>query len=412
MSRPRLLYVAHRVPYPPDKGEKVRAYHQVRLLAKHFDITLAAIAHSPEEARSSQGLSEFCRETLICSRGKWGGLLRGGMDMLIGGSMTRGYFRLAKLMNQLRSSGPFDLAFGFSSSVLGYLEAAQAKARVIDLCDADSVKWQAYADKAGPIQGLIYRREARGVRKLEDRAVDICQAVFFASQAEADAFGHASPNILPVGNGVDAEYFQPASQAPGVQPPRLVFTGTMDYRPNVEGVCWFAEKIMPALRERIPSAIFQIVGRNPAKPVRALADRADVEVTGSVPDVRPYLAGASLAVCPLLTARGLQNKVLEAMAAGLCVIGSAQAMEGLDVELGADALVAQSPQEWVQQIGRAIEDEDFRTRIGQAARRRILADYNWARRLEPLVETCLNLVGCELSTRRTPAASAPAGGGK
>jgi sugar transferase (PEP-CTERM/EpsH1 system associated) len=334
------------------------------------------------------------------------------MDMLMGGSMTRGYFRLSGLLEQLRNTGPFDLAFGFSSSVLGYLQAAQAKSRVIDLCDADSVKWQAYADKAGPLQRLIYRREARGVRKLENRAVEICQAVFFASKAEADAFGNPSPKILPVGNGVDAEYFQPASQAPEPQPPRLVFTGTMDYRPNVEGVCWFAEKIMPAVREQIPSAIFQIVGRNPAKSVQALAERDDVEVTGSVPDVRPYLGGAAVAVCPLLTARGLQNKVLEAMAAGLCVIGSAQAMEGLDVELGTEALVAQTPEEWVGSIRQAVEDQAFRTRIGQAARRRILADYNWASRLEPLVATCLDLAGANTPARQEAPVTAEAGGGK
>jgi glycosyltransferase involved in cell wall biosynthesis len=170
-----------------------------------------------------------------------------------------------------------------------------------------------------------------------------------------------------------------------------VFTGTMDYRPNIDGVCWFVREVWPALRQGMPDLTFTIVGRDPARAVRELAQVPGVKVTGSVPDVRPYLAAATLAVVPLRIARGIQNKILEAMSMGKAVVASPAALEGLEVEVGREALQADTPQEWRQRILEMLRDEARRRAIEQAARGRVLAAYDWSARMAPLVRLCEEL---------------------
>jgi sugar transferase (PEP-CTERM/EpsH1 system associated) len=269
-----------------------------------------------------------------------------------------------------------------------------APARIVDLVDVDSAKWAAYAAQARGPRRWLYAREARGVRALELEAVARCQAVLLVSGAEAQALGAAGGSVIAVSNGVDTEYFSP-SPPPVDGAPALVFTGTMDYRPNIEGVTWFVRDVWPGVTARAPGATFTIVGRDPARPVRQLADVPGVRVTGSVPDVRPYLAAASVAVTPLHTARGIQNKILEAMAAGRPVVASSPALEGLDVNVGHEILRADSPEEWQAAILGLAASPSWRQDMGQAARGRVVADYSWPARMAPLVELCEDLATAE-----------------
>jgi sugar transferase (PEP-CTERM/EpsH1 system associated) len=388
----RLAMVCHRVPYPPDKGERVRAYHQLRALARHFRITLATLTHDAPDRKAADTLGQWCDEVITAGAGGLAGRVRGGLRLLAGRSVTEGYFHSPRLLQQLLASAsgdPFDLVFAYSSGVMPVALGVPAPVRIMDLVDVDSAKWSSYADAAHWPMRWVYRREARGVARLERQALERFDAVTLVSKAEVAALGTPSDKLLAVGNGVDTEYFSPP-ETPGDRP-SLVFTGTMDYRPNVEGVLWFVRDIWPELKRRRPDLEFTIVGRNPTLAVDRLADVPGVIVTGGVPDVRPYLSHAAVAVVPLRVARGVQNKVLEAMAMGRAVVGTSQALEGLDVVPGEHVLQADTAPQWHRTLSELLDQDDRRRQLGAAARQHVVQEYSWEAQLAPLVDLCLRL---------------------
>jgi len=386
----RMLFIAHRMPYPPDKGERVRAFHELKALSRHFRITLASLACGDPDACAAAELRECCEKVITGSAGGNLGLLRGALSLCAGNSVTEGYFRDRGLLRTLLEETqrePFDLVFAYSSSTLPYALTVPARARVMDLVDIDSAKWTGYAQAAWWPKSILYRMEARGVGALERRAVEKCDAVLLVSEAEVAALRLTSGKVTAIGNGVDTDFFKPDGSVPQ-QATALVFTGTMDYRPNVEGVCWFVREVWPELKRRAPQLTFTIVGRDPSRAVRELAEAPGVKVTGSVPDVRPYLAAATAAVAPLRIARGIQNKILEAMACGRAVVASSQAIEGLDVRIGEEVLRADSADEWQTCILDLLSNESRRRSLAHAARARVVADYSWDSRMAPLVSIC------------------------
>jgi polysaccharide biosynthesis protein PslH len=388
----RLLFIAHRLPYPPDKGERVRAFHELKALSRHFRITLASLVPSEPGASTAEELQACCEKVIPGRAGGRSGLLRGALSLCAGKSVTEGYFRdrsiLRALLEEARRE-PFDLVFAYSSSTLPYALAVPSRARVMDLVDVDSAKWASYAEAAWWPKSTLYRMEARGVAALEQRAVEQCDAAFLVSEAEKRALGISSPKVAALGNGVDTEFFQAVDRPAG--PPSLVFTGTMDYRPNIEGVCWFVRELWPGLKREVADLTFTIVGRNPAPEVLRLADTPGILVTGAVKDVRPHLAAASVTVVPLHIARGIQNKILEAMACGRAVVASSQAIEGLDVKVGQEVLRADTPDEWRTSILGLLSDEAKQRSLGAAARARVVADYSWDSQMAPMVLRCNKL---------------------
>ena len=391
----RLLFIAHRVPYPPDKGERIRAFNELKVLSKQFRVTLGTLAHTQADWDAARSLEKYCERVIVCQAGGKIGLCRSILGVLKGLSATEGFFRsprLQRLMTVESLREPFDLIFAYSSSMLPYALSVGAKARVIDLVDVDSAKWASYAETAALPKRWLYRREAIAVRHLEGEAVRRCDAVFLVSPPEVAALDIRDEKIIAVGNGVNTEFFSPEAVEPvDLGPAALIFTGQMDYRPNVDGVNWFVREVWPGLKRQLPELSFTIVGRNPTKSVRRLSKIAGVQVTGSVPDVRPYLAGATLVICPLRIARGVQNKILEAMAMGKAVLASPGATEGLEVDIGQHLLRAESVGEWQRQILNLVKDMPTRDRLGKAARRCVQERYTWAGRMEPLVQICKNL---------------------
>ena len=259
---------------------------------------------------------------------------------------------------------------------------------VVDLTDVDSEKWRAYsATGSGPMRA-VYRREWRQTAALEGRIAREAEASLFVSTQEAALFQSQHPSeadrIHAISNGVDHAYFDPAhtTERPFDDRPHYVFTGTMDYRPNIDAVDWFARAILPLVQSRLPGAQFIIVGANPVQAVQALSQLPGVSVTGRVPDVRPYFAHAAACVAPMRIARGIQNKVLEAMAMARPVIVTADALEGIDAIPSAEVLLANSPDEFAVACLKALEPAS--ASIGQAARRRVLQDYTWSERLHGL----------------------------
>jgi sugar transferase (PEP-CTERM/EpsH1 system associated) len=402
--RQRLLFIAHRVPYPPDKGERVRAFHEISELRSAFDVTVAAMAEDDTTFRAAENLRRWCSRVMVEHRGVWKARLRGGRSLLNGRSVTEGFFHSQTLCKRILAEHrrrPFDLVMGYCSSTLPYLKAIQDVPRVMDLVDIDSVKWADYAASALGPKRWLFSREARAVSQLEQQCLDTCDQVFTVSRCEADLIGDRADEIVPVGNGVDADYFSPRTDAHHTDA-GIVFTGTMDYRPNVEGVCWFAENVWPELRSRHPDLTWTIVGRDPAPAVERLGGHEGIKVTGSVPDVRPFLNDAAVAVVPLRIARGIQNKVLEAMSMGRPVVASPGAMEGIDARLDKEVFRADAPDEWVSLLDQLLENDQARLAVGQAARERIVQSYAWSAQLQPLIDTCLRLTG-QLEEEQAPA---------
>ena len=396
----RLLFISHRVPYPPDKGDRVRAFHEIEALSKHFRVTLAALAHDRSHHEVALLLEGMCDKVILAPAGGKIGFLRGAWCMARGRSVTEGYFhssRMRRLLIAESHQEPFDLVFAYSSGTLPYALAISAPARVIDMVDVDSAKWASYAEASFWPKSWLYRREAQAVCRLEEKAVRKCDAVLLVSEVEVAALGAGGEHVVAVANGVDADFFAPGLVEPiDLGPASLVFTGTMDYRPNVEGVCWFARQVWQGLKQRVPKLTFTIVGRDPAPAVQRLAETAGITVTGAVPDVRPFLAAASVAICPLQIARGIQNKILEAMAMERAVVTSPVALEGLDAEDGKHVVQADSPAEWQEHILNLITNDDFRRELGKRARRHVQDRYTWAGRMDSLVTLCRRL--CQTGT--------------
>jgi len=285
----------------------------------------------------------------------------------------------------------------FSSGVAPFLLKTNEPGNipvVIDFCDSDAEKWRAYSEQVtGPSQ-WIYAREAKRLAICESQFIDQASASFAITTKEAQIFnnrGVANSVVDYWENGVDTHYFNPETEFKRETDNRadIVFVGAMDYLPNVEGVEWFCEKVWPKLLERNSGLTFAIVGSKPTQRVQKLSKISGVQVTGRVDDVRPWLAQSQMVVAPLLVARGIQNKVLEAMAMARPVIASQEAATGIKAIEGDEILINNTPDEMISQILALLQASEQGKKIGLAARARVLSDYSWRAKLQRL-DDCLN----------------------
>jgi sugar transferase (PEP-CTERM/EpsH1 system associated) len=388
-----LLFLAHRIPYPPNKGDKLRSYHLLRQLSRHFRIHLGCFVDDKEDWRHVAAVKEMCADTCFVPLRPWRSRLRSMGAIAAGKSLSLRYYRhsgLAHWVGSIIEREKIDCALIFSSAMAQYVERFGALRRVADLVDVDSVKWEQYAkDVSWPLSWL-YAREANALFAVEREVAVTFDATVFVSKAEADLFRSLAPNsaekVLYSGNGVDAQYFDPElkTASPYASGARvLVFTGAMDYKPNIDAVEWFAREAFPAVHRQWSDARFAIVGARPSQAVRKLANRPGVLVTGTVPDIRPYLAHATAVVAPLRIARGVQNKVLEGMAMGRTVIASSDAAQGIYAEPGREVLIADSAEQYAAAISAVFEGSHD---IGKSARKRILESYSWVKNLDKIRE--------------------------
>lgn len=401
-----LLFLAHRIPYPPNKGDKIRSFHLLRHLAARHDVHLGAFVDDPADWQYRDALAPYCKSIKLLPLHPRRARLASLAGLLTGEALTLPYYRSRALKTWaevLAASGTVTRGLAFSSAMAQFMPAGLAR-RILDMVDVDSDKWTQYAPTQRWPLSWVYAREGRKLAEWEARAAQDFDATLLVSRDEAALLRQRVPaardRIGTFENGVDADYFSPARDYPdpfasGVR--GVVFTGAMDYWPNVDAVTWFAERVFPAVHDAIPAAQFTIVGSRPTDAVLALARRPGVVVTGGVPDVRPYLAHAACAVAPLRIARGVQNKVLEAMAMARPVVASAQAAEGIRAEAGRDYLLAGDEAGFAGAVIAALRASSPRA----AARECILAHYDWARNLaavdalldapplaRPLLETC------------------------
>ena len=379
-----LLFLAHRIPYPPDKGDKIRGWHLLAHLARRQRVHLGAFVDDAEDWRHVDHLRSVCASVHLVGIAPRLGKLRALSGLVTGEPLTLPFYRDAGMQRWVdaRLAAGTGRVLTFSSAMARFVMRRPDLRRVMDFVDIDSDKWRQYApSKAWPLSWL-YRRESEKLLAWERRVASEFDASLFVSAAEAADFQRLAPESAErVGyfhNGVDAEYFSPdrAYDNPYAADPQgnyLVFTGVMDYWPNIDAVTWFAEQVLPALRKRHPALRFAIVGGRPTAAVRAVGERAGVRVTGRVDDVRPYLAHARAVVAPLRIARGIQNKVLEGMAMARPVVATPQALEGIVARAGAEVLVAAEADDMVAAVSAALATPA----MGAAARARVLADFAW-----------------------------------
>ena len=394
-----LLFLAHRLPYPPNKGDKIRSWHMLQYLSRHFRIHLGCFIDDDDDWQHAKAVAALCASTRFIDLRRGAARWRAAQALLSRQSMSVHYYRDARLLQWVEgvlSGGKVRHALAFSGPMAQYVDGSAGRPlhRVIDFVDVDSDKWRQYGDsKPWPLSQL-YRREAQLLLQYERHIAQQFTAASFVSPAEAALFRQCAPMARRktgyFNNGVDAAYFAPAvaDAAPGPYAPGaqvLVFTGAMDYWPNGDAVQWFVRHVWPALRQQFPQLQFYIVGSKPTPAVTALARVAGVTVTGKVPDIRPYLAGAALAVAPLRIARGVQNKVLEAMAMGKIVLATPQALEGIAAQPGLELLLARDDVEFIHHAARVLRHgQGAGAAMGAAARQLILQDYDWQRNLRAL----------------------------
>lgn len=387
-----LLFLAHRIPFPPNKGDKIRSYHLLRHLAERHAVHLGAFVDDPDDWQYREALTPYCASVKLLPLHPGRARLASLAGLVTGEALTLPYYRnseLTRWAQALADRGVVTRGLAFSSAMAQFMPRNLAR-RVIDMVDVDSDKWTQYAPTLRWPLSWVYAREGRKLAAWEAQVAQDFDATLLVSDEEAALLQRRVPQarakIGAFENGVDAEYFSPARDYPDPYPAGalgVVFTGAMDYWPNVDAVCWFAQNVLPRLRQRWPQARLHIVGRSPTPAVQALAGEA-VHVTGTVPDVRPYLQHAAVVVAPLRLARGVQNKVLEAMAMGLPVVLTPAAATGIGGMDQRHFAVAESDEELTSTAAALIAHPPRARKIGRDAREFAIDRLSWEAMLAPL----------------------------
>ena len=390
MPKPNILLLTHRAPYPPDRGDRIRSYHLLRHLSRSSHVYLGALVDEPVSAETRIALREHTAAMTLAPLGRRSRWIKAAWSLARGRSATEGLFASQSLRQQVRTWARairFDAAIAFCSSMVQFTNVPELAGvpLLVDLVDVDSQKWHDYAAAATGLKRRLFALEGQRVRVLERSLPSRARAITLVSEAEADLFRRVCPNdkTIAVPNGVDLDYFTPDFPVAEPKPNQCVFVGVLDYRANVESLVWFCREVWPRVMAQKPDAVFAIVGKNPAPVVKQLALQPGIRLVGPVPDVRPYVAESRFSVAPLQIARGIQNKVLEAMAMARPVVASLQALEGLDITPGHEVCAASSPAEWACALSSLYDQGVFAARLGQAGRRFVAARHGWSACLAP-----------------------------
>jgi sugar transferase (PEP-CTERM/EpsH1 system associated) len=360
-----LLFLAHRIPYPPNKGDKIRSYHFLKYLAVEYNVYLGTFIDDANDWQYTNKLDELCVETHYQGLNPLQAKIKSLQGFWNGKALSLPYYKNKVMQNwidKVIDEQAITKVLIFSSVMAQFIKKSHQVEMLVDFVDVDSDKWRQYSDSKSGVSRWVYQRESNYLLDYEKQIAEKAKMSFFVSEQEAALFKTLVPQVSDkvtyVNNGVDTEYFSSEQKFISPYPEGedvLVFTGAMDYWANVDAVKWFAEAVIPSLTESHPKLKFYIVGSRPTKEVQDLAENENIIVTGAVEDVRPYLAHALMAVAPLRIARGIQNKVLEAMAMGKYIIATSAAMEGIPHHENLAVLVADEVDELVKQINSLLE---------------------------------------------------------
>ncbi|MBL7048839.1 MAG: TIGR03087 family PEP-CTERM/XrtA system glycosyltransferase [Nitrospira sp.] len=398
-----VLFICHRVPYPPNKGDKIRSYNILKFLSERYNVYLAFMVDDKRDLDGLHNLEHFAKEYFYdVINPRWKKLVS-ITAFASSQPISVPYFYSRLLQNsidKLLAKQTIDIVFCFSSPTAEYVFRSKhyhgnlrTAKWIMDLVDVDSYKWKQYSEVSNFPMNWIYSLEAKYLLNYEKRIASEFKQLVLATEAEKTLFGSYGliDNVHAVGNGVDFNFFSPLYQTSIVtNTPVIIFTGVMDYRANIDGVKWFVDSIFPEIQNRIPEITFYIVGKQPSAEIRALASQKGIVVTGFVEDVRDYYAAADVCLVPLQIARGIQNKVLEAMAMGKAVVCTPQALEGISAIPGSDVLIEENENAFADSVIKLLLDKPYRLEMGKSARRCIEDHYSWETNLNKL-ETIINI---------------------
>jgi polysaccharide biosynthesis protein PslH len=387
-----ILFLAHRAPWPPDRGDKIRSFHILQKLKTIAPVHVAAFADDARDVEYAEAARGELASLHVEIRDKpqWlAGIEALARDKPV--SLTAfGSRTMQDWVDERLASGKISHIFVFSGQMAQYVPKKFAGRLIMDFVDVDSAKFESYADAGGGFMRWIHAREAKKLAEFEAEIAAHADTSLLVSQAEANLFRQRSgaKNVIALGNGIDTVFYDPAAKFKKLHPvfpdPLIVFTGQMDYRPNIEAVADFAKNAFPAIRAAHPETTFAIIGRNPTQTVVDLSALPGVMVTGAVDDVRTWLAGADIVVAPLRIARGIQNKVLEAMAMARPVVASTAAAEGIAAKDNKHFRIAKSAEQEAKIVCELLADNDARQALGNAARAHVIDQYGWDRQLAAL----------------------------
>lgn len=409
-ARQAVLFVCHRIPYPPDKGDKIRSWRLLQFLAGRYDVHLACFVDDPADFEHHGFLDSVCESVALLPLNPKLATLRSARGFLSGAPLSASYYddiAMSRVVDRLRQL-PLAAEVVFSSTMAPYIEKQiGARARIVDFCDADSEKWTDYAQTArGPMR-QIYAREGRKLRELENTIANWAEASFASTADEASRFNvrpEISRRVEWWANGVDTNYFDPdLPHATIPEAPEIVFTGAMDYRANVEAGLFFIDHVWPKVKAGAPDAEVAFVGARPDAKLRVLDGKDGVRVTGRVDEIRPWLAQAKISVAPLRVARGIQNKVLEAMAMARPVVATSAAATGIDARPGEALIVADEPAQFAGEILDLLSSHERRESIGRKARSCVIERYDWDAQLEKFACVMDRLIGQSFEGSEAPA---------
>lgn len=391
----RILYICHRIPYPPNKGDKIRAFHQLQALAARHEVDLFTLAdHSVEPVHESV-LREYCQRITVRRLNPRWAKLRTLPSLFTETPLTLPYFYSKELSAEIRKAvheRSYNRIFVYCSAMAQYVEWVERIPMVMDLVDVDSDKWTQYAAVARFPFSVIYRREGFRLEAYEREICERFSSVLVSTEREAQLLRRIAPmapvQVIP--NGVDTDFFRRPAASTEWTAPTIVFTGDMSYFPNEQAVTFFALEVLPVILRSVPNAKFLIVGRDPSQNVRRLEQIEGVEVTGFVADVRTYLAKAQVAVAPFSIAAGIQNKILEAMAYGLPVVATSRAVQGLLKAVAEIVETGNSAEELAAKTVRLLSDSQLAQAKGMEGRRRVTAEYTWKRTHECVLQLLEN----------------------
>jgi sugar transferase (PEP-CTERM/EpsH1 system associated) len=382
-----ILFLSHRIPYPPNKGDKIRSFHILKKLSQRYRVHVGTFVDHPDDGQYRDEVRRYADEAFFCPLSPRWAKLRSASGLIEGTALSIPYYRDRRMsgwVQDLRTRRRIDGVFVFSSMMAQYACDADT---VVDFVDVDSEKWRSYAPQHRWPMSWVYRREGEHLLRFEREVAERCRRALFVSANEVALFKRLAPEttdkVFAMENGVDVGFFDPHVGYQNPFPPEIepvVFTGAMDYWPNIDAVTWFAEVILPAVVRHRPKLRFYIVGSNPIARVVSLAADPYIEITGAVADVRPWLAHARLIVAPLRLARGVQNKVLEGMAMAKPLVVSPESMGGIAPGEHREVIVATSVGEWID----AVKHLDVLPPFAIANRRFIENRYAWEMNLQML----------------------------
>ena len=388
----RILFLSQRVPYPPNRGDKITTWRLVERMKRTHDVRCIAFAHDEADVAAARELEAKGIPTVaVRYRDAWKKF--SSLPLLLTRTpLTLGVYGSRELQAAVdRTIGSCDMAYAYSSSMGAFLEKHTSKPRVMHFGELDSDKWRQYSQRTRFPMSWVYAREHTTLLEFERRIARAFTENVLCTPLEQKIFAAAIPGASStvLRNGVDLEHYKPPAADP--EPAHLVFTGVMNYYPNADGCIWFVHEILPLVQRAFPAARLTIVGAHPTSEVRALAGAHGVTVTGFVKDTREWLARAAISIAPLRIARGIQNKVLEAMAMGLPVVGTTSATQGVEGENGRDYLVADDARAFADSVCALLRDPARARSIGREARRFVEANYDWEvvfRHLDEILERC------------------------